>query len=391
MIVVVFIHRKMVKEIVVARKRCFLLEGKQRECLEATLNSFLKEHIQPLWPDGWMSMNALNKVCGSVTAPAATTTTTTTDISKKRAKNNTSVPPIKPNNNNNNSTSTLELPQNLTMNPSLSITPLPPPPPPPAPPTSTNVMSTLSNSDDNNKSVDVKLNSVVLPDLQITKTVNGLEQSSCDTNKIDLYEQPPILQPEVIHNRSSSQIDQVIDLTGVTDSSGKRKLPTIKSKHHRYYHPDGENKSMKVMNNEGDDIQKVMEGLKVLQKMSSPIKTENTTSTSSPVSVIAFNKSYSPNKTTASASSNNSLRTSSEYTKADFCSGFQDAFQKQLLGDVNFLKTTNSQPTSSFQTGSGGGGGGVNLLPPSDEYVQVENNHNYVFYLLYFFFVESKQ
>lgn len=342
----------MVKDIVVARKRCFLLEGKQRESLETKLNEFLKQSIQPLWPDGWMSMTALSKVCGNV--PDA----------KKLPKNTaTPKPPVKAN-------SSLELPQNLSMNPSLSITPLPAP--------QQNVVST--NSDN----LEVKLNSV-LPDLEITKTVNsasnGVKQEICDS-KVEVHDQPPVLQPEVVPKVKMETLEkecQVIDLTGHADL--KRK--TCQKPKSRYYQ---EAEKVKV-NNEGDDIQKVLEGLQVLHKMSSPIKTSENT-TSSPVSVIAFNKSYSPKSAVSqpSTSSSSTVRPS-EYTKADFCSGFQDAFQKQLLGDVNFLKTSSSQPSPSFKA--------TNLLP-SDDYMQVKMCALFVeIYLLitYFacFYAEPKQ
>lgn len=334
----------MVKEIVVAQKRCFLLEGKQRESLESRLNEFLKQNVQPLWPEGWMSMTALSKVCGNV--PDA----------KKILKQNPTPPKLT-------TTTTIELPQNLSMNPSLSITPLPAP-------QQTLVCSSTLNSDNH----DVKMNSV-LPDLQITKAVtsansNGVKQETvtCDS-KVDIlkpqqqqqqqqvFEHPPILQAEIIPKVKMEPLEQecqVIDLTGHADA--KRKTCTRPNKN-RYYQ-EGEKV---LMNSEGDDIQKVMEGLKVLQKMSSPIKTENTTS--SPVSVIAFNKSYSPKSATSQPStSSNSIR-QNDYTKADFCSGFQDAFQKQLLGDVSFLKSSASQPTPpSFKA--------TNLLP-NDDYMQV--------------------
>lgn len=343
----------MVREIVVARKRCFLLEGKQRESLETRLNEFLKQTIQPLWPDGWMSMTALSKVCGNV--PDA----------KKSPKPKTN-------------TSSIDLPQNLSMNPSLSITPLPTP--------QQSVVCSTPNSDN----LDAKLNSAI-PDLQITKAVssasNGIKQEPvmCDSkvevlkpqpskvevlkpqsSKIEVlkpqptkvevlkpqpvFEPPPNIQAEIIPKIKLENLEQecqVIDLTGHADAKRKPKS--------RYY-PEGE--KLKV-NSDGDDIQKVMEGLKVLQKMSSPIKTENTTS--SPVSVIAFNKSYSPKSTVSQPSTSaNSIR-QNDYTKADFCSGFQDAFQKQLLGEVSFLKSSSSQPAPSFKA--------TNLLP--DDYMQV--------------------
>lgn len=326
----------MVKEIVVARKRCFFLEGKHQESLETRLNDFLKDKVQSLWPDGWMSLTTLSKICGNI------------PDSKKNSPS-PSKPPVLINQ----TTSALELPQNLSMNPSLSITPLP------ATPTQQNIVVSTANSD----SLEVKLNSV-LPDLQITKTVNsasnGLKQETvtCDS-KVEVYDQPPKLQPEIVIPKQEPDC-QVIDLTGHGDM--KRKPSSCSKTKNRYYSDGGDKVKM---NNEGDDIQKVMEGLKVLQKMSSPIKTENTT-TSSPVSVIAFNKSYSPKSTVSQPStSTNSIRTA-EFAKADFCSGFQDAFQKQLLGDVNFMKTSSSQPATSFKATN---------MHPSDDYMQVNNDN----------------
>lgn len=302
--------RKMVREILVARKRCFLLEGKQRDSLEATLNLFLKHNVQTMWPDGWMSMAALSKVCGNIP-----------DVKKTAVKTK----------------ATVGLPQNLTMNPSLSITPLPVQP----------QQQQRQQLSSNGESVEVKLNNV-LPELQITKTVsnsnNGLKPEPSYDNKV----QAP--------KENAEQNFQVIDLTGHADMKRKQ-LPKSKPR----YYPDE-----KLKNSEGDDIQKVMEGLKVLQKMSSPIKTTTTAesaTTGSPVSVIAFNKSYSPKSQPSTSAS--TVR-QNDYTKADFCSGFQDAFQKQLMGEVGFMKSSASQPPpSSFKSG--------NLLP-KDEYVQNPDN-----------------
>lgn len=334
------------------RKRCFFLEGKQRESLEIRLNEFIKESIQPLWPDGWMSMTTLVKVCGTV------------PDSKKVPKSNPTTP--KPPVLCNQATSSLELPQNLSKNPSLSITPLPAAPSPQQQhqqQQQQNIVCSTAKSDN----LEVKLNSV-LPDLQITKTVNsasnGIKQETvtCDT-KVEAYDQPPKLQPEVVVPKvklETTEPDcQVIDLTGHVDIKRKTSCPKPKN---RYYQEGGTEKLKG--NSEGDDIQKVMEGLKELQKMSSPIKITENTTTSSPVSVIAFNKSYSPKSAVSQPStSSNNLRPS-DYTKADFCTGFQDAFQKQLLGEVNFPKTSSSQPASSFKS--------TNLLP-SDDYMQVNS------------------
>lgn len=103
---------------------------------------------------------------------------------------------------------------------------------------------------------------------------------------------------------------------------------------------------------EGDEIHKAMENLKALQRLSSPAKA-NETLTSSPVSVIAFNKSYSPKGVLHNAGPlppqvgpNAALRT--DY-KADFGSGFQEVFQRQFLSDFNLMQSSvnHSAPTSS--------------------------------------------
>lgn len=95
----------------------------------------------------------------------------------------------------------------------------------------------------------------------------------------------------------------------------------------------------------GDVIQSVMENLNLLQKMSMPIESE-TSATSSPVSVIAFNKNYSPKTATAGNSSSSASQVpKGDYSKADFCTGFQDAFQKQLIGEVP-VKTESVAPSA---------------------------------------------
>lgn len=100
---------------------------------------------------------------------------------------------------------------------------------------------------------------------------------------------------------------------------------------------------------EGDDIQMVMEGLKNLQKMSSPIKSESAT-TSSPVSVIAFNKSYAPKQHSPCGSVSMPASSKADYSKGDFSVGFQDIFQKQLMGEA-MPKSTAGQPVAATSKG----------------------------------------
>lgn len=86
----------------------------------------------------------------------------------------------------------------------------------------------------------------------------------------------------------------------------------------------------------------VMENLKALQKLScSPVKND---STSSPVSVIAFNKNFS----SKSNSSNASVQRAGDGNSnkpADFSGTFQDDFQKQFINSIQMSgnpSTTNA-------------------------------------------------
>lgn len=80
-------------------------------------------------------------------------------------------------------------------------------------------------------------------------------------------------------------------------------------------------------------LYQVMENLKALQKLSrSPVKND---STSSPVSVIAFNKNFSGTKSTSSNQGNVQRTCDANATKtADFTGAFQDDFQKQFINSI---------------------------------------------------------
>nr|XP_023025050.1 ubinuclein-1-like [Leptinotarsa decemlineata] len=91
---------------------------------------------------------------------------------------------------------------------------------------------------------------------------------------------------------------------------------------------------------EGDDIQMVMENLKALQKLScSPVKNDN--SSSSPVSVIAYNKNFSSSKS-------NSVQKSDSNNKGDLTGGFQDEFQKQFINSLQQMAANPSTSKSSY-------------------------------------------
>lgn len=99
----------------------------------------------------------------------------------------------------------------------------------------------------------------------------------------------------------------------------------------------------KPSKSDGDDIQMVMENLKALQKLSSPIKADNPTS--SPVSVIAYNRSFSPK----SNSSQSSPGHRAEFNpKTDFSGSFQDEFQKQFINSLQQMATASSSNKSSY-------------------------------------------
>lgn len=50
-----------------AKKKCLLLEGKQKDNLEELMVTFLRHSILPLWPENWMFLNNLKKVYNSMT------------------------------------------------------------------------------------------------------------------------------------------------------------------------------------------------------------------------------------------------------------------------------------------------------------------------------------
>ncbi|XP_018326401.1 ubinuclein-2 isoform X2 [Agrilus planipennis] len=57
--------KKLLREIVTVQKKCFLMEGRNKDKLDELITSFLKSHVQVLWPEGWISMNSLLKYSNS--------------------------------------------------------------------------------------------------------------------------------------------------------------------------------------------------------------------------------------------------------------------------------------------------------------------------------------
>lgn len=375
------------RDIILSRKKCLILEGKKKDTLDSRIKEFVEKELRLIWPEGWMSITSLSKVCGLT--PDSSTAKPVNAVKNKPLKKTVS--------NSNNS--------------SLSITPV------------TNA-TTSKPKINNNNSDNVKKSLSALPEIEISKTLpiappKEINNRTITPEKpdatIEIIKQPKppeiknnsveiipkIATPEVItapqdlvnKSEENKPVDhcQVIDLT--CQNELKRK-PGPKSKNKYYADSDNVKKvksardeitgsfaldqiiadslvdpnysaanakdfSVNLAQNysapsvdfpkirttsEGDDIQKVMEGLKALQKMSSPIKSEGA-STSSPVSVIAYNKSYSP-KSAAAAVQQVNAASNSAGSKTDFCTGFQDVFQKHFLND-GVLKASQSLPAST--------------------------------------------
>lgn len=93
---------------------------------------------------------------------------------------------------------------------------------------------------------------------------------------------------------------------------------------------------------EADDIEKVMEDLRVLHQLSSPAKTATEPKTGSPVSVIAFNKSYAVEAESVSPPSN--ACAPPPPTKV---SNFQDVYQMQFIRDFQMMKASQGSKTAN--------------------------------------------
>lgn len=53
--------RRTLQEIISIQRRCFALEGNQKESFDDHFELFLKSSLFPIWPDGWISIAALKK------------------------------------------------------------------------------------------------------------------------------------------------------------------------------------------------------------------------------------------------------------------------------------------------------------------------------------------
>ncbi|KRT83148.1 hypothetical protein AMK59_4575 [Oryctes borbonicus] len=458
--------KKLLKEIIFLRKRCFLSEGKNKDNLEQLICTYLKTDIQILWPDGWMSMNTLQKAC-NISPSSSSDPKKTSSSSHQSHQSAASALPIAKTSNQSSQMaqqaaemSHVREIQKLTSNSHLSITPVTNVlPPPQQKPVNTNSVDSVkprsvNTSDITINKIDAKdlgtsskgTNSKTLP--EIIKTSNSLTITPTSTvtmktcsermKRIDFVEpnkENDLVLLEDIHTKHHSENNnlhsskskekssdhgsktsesshcQIIDLTDSLSSDIKKKnssqkikaksfdsekgmirvktdlmkpksdkdeiaanltdlmqqnmprassasssssiSPHGKSKETNQYSPFSTTPPLdfQKLNQaaESDDIHKALENLKVLQRLSSPAKA-NETLTSSPVSVIAYNKSYSPKNVLHNAAppppgaSNVSLR--NDY-KGDYGSGFQEVFQRQFLSDFTLMQNSVNHSTST--------------------------------------------
>ncbi|XP_022905282.2 yemanuclein isoform X1 [Onthophagus taurus] len=393
--------RQLVKDIVSLRRKCYLSEGKSKDKLESLMLNYLKCDLQPLWPDGWISMAVLSKVCSTVLqtnsnssnknvnpsgvgSNLSTNLTSTSDILPSKqiqllsANSNLSITPIM-------TTSSPKIndtinlvgvsKSDITINkienpkispignkivdelrsstPSLTITPTTP--------------STSNNNDNKEKIIEkeekeikkiddlIIIEDTIPPKPKIEMVIDyGKKESTPEKQQIKKTENCQIIdlteQMKAEEKRRKTQKPKQKYYESIKDEFSKPQISSLEDLHlpQNLSNKHGKNEMVKhefsrPKSTEGDDIQKVMEDLKVLQKMSSPVKA-NESLTSSPVSVIAYNKSYSP-KSVLNQSGSGGHRT--EF-KSEFGPGFQDVFQRQLYNEFSLMGNPNvPTPTSS--------------------------------------------
>lgn len=462
--------KKLLRDIVTLRKKCFINEGKQKDALDSLLVEFLKTEIQVLWPEGWVSFNSLLKY-SNIVDPKKNVDLTKKTVPSSAPEVNINPPP------NITVTPTSTLTHNLNPAPNIPIssnsalTIIPVIPPNNSIP-KVNSVEKVKPKHSIGDTVISKINSDIpnvnkssrsLPAAEIVKTtppnINNmkytigatatplvqpvkkeietivLEESSCHK------EEPEDLSS---HTSTEKHLDnfikeglsrnhcQIINLVDQSDAKKKLSLKT-KSKYPFEYpdkmpklKPEIEglrvktqeeltgssaltqiiadslsndvnrfsksnmitkncnsviNSSVPISNassafdypknkvsSEGDDIQKVMEGLKVLQKMSSPVKSSEDGRTSSPVSVIAFNKSFSQDSCNKASAATSSPAISRSNT-------FQEAFQNHFIHD--FMKATIAASTSkgTFNSYNKLNHSNSKSASSSEKYMQNANNN----------------
>ncbi|KAF5285055.1 hypothetical protein FQR65_LT02368 [Abscondita terminalis] len=455
--------KKILRDIVTLRKKCFINEGKQKDALDSLLVEFLKTEIQVLWPEGWVSLNSLLKY-SNIVDPKKNVDLTKKTVPSSAPEININPPPnitLTPTNNSTPNPSSIP----ISANSALTITPVIPP--------ANNipkvnlvekakskhsvgdtVISKISDIPTVNKSnrslpaaeivktttsansmkYNISTSSIVQPVQKEIETIvlegsprtkeepedlsshpnaekhidnflkEGLTRNHCqiinlvDQSEIkkkpnliktkpkypfDYPDKMPKLKPEIEGLRVKSQeeltgtsaLNQIIadSLSNDVNRFSKSNIITKNSNSLinsavPITNPSSTfDYSKSKVSSEGDDIQKVMEGLKVLQKMSSPVKSNDDGRTSSPVSVIAFNKSFSQD-----ACSKSSTVTAPSISRSNT---FQEAFQNHFIHD--FMKATIAASTSkgTFNSYNKINHSSSKNASSSDKYLQNANNN----------------
>lgn len=427
------------------RKKCLIIEGKQKETLDKHLAEFVKTDVQVIWPDGWTTLTTLLKYCNIVVEskknPSSTTEANATPIATPISSTSSiTISPSASISISNSCSIPINTNGGLTITPVASIIHKPSVGEPRLKAKSVTISETVISKIDSDafttnkstkpvaiidivKSSPLETASVEHPN---NNSLNKLSSIKGEIETIIIDEARPKSEPENLSthgstvktettekfatNNNIANNYQVIDLTDqpdlkkrlntkkkyfheytdVTSSAHKKEPPEplrVKSKEelngssafnqiiadslsnniNRFAQSNASKNSNTVISSttsistsdsnlkkycanmnsrydypkakvssEGDDIQKVMENLKALEKMSSPNKANEDIKTASPVAVITFNNSYSQDA--SSPHSTNLL--------AHRGSSFQDAFQKQFIPDYNFSKTSQMASTS---------------------------------------------
>lgn len=58
--------RNLLREIVLLKKKCYMLERTRKETFEDHLETFLKVGVMGIWPEGWMSIGTLMRVVKTI-------------------------------------------------------------------------------------------------------------------------------------------------------------------------------------------------------------------------------------------------------------------------------------------------------------------------------------
>ncbi|XP_044254010.1 yemanuclein isoform X2 [Tribolium madens] len=390
------VTKKLLKDILILKKRSLLFEGKSKDTLDAQMTTFLKTEIQVLWPDGWMSMNALNKIYTTYADPKrllnnSLNSTSSNTIPTKSSSSNSN--PIVKN-----------LPQSFN-NSNLSITPIVPAS---KSETSGNKILSVTNEVTVSKTYEPSKFTKTLPETSQPCDISPASPKKELEGKLKVKPSSELLKPPVSNHvrkdpiipisddsviyidsdgfnpmkKSDDNYCQVIDLSDKTElkkevKSVPKKETSISpmisehvSKHHELSitptYPKVESKPKTSC--AGDDIFEVMENLKVLQKMSSPKKSEPA-QTSSAVSVIAVNKSFAP-KTTHEASTMQRY----DYNKSEYNTSFQDEFQKQLFSALNQFSSNSNKSYNSTDRYPHISNSGPSMVT-GDKYYQNANNN----------------